>query len=475
MIKLVRFKGSFGMVFSSTIFLFIFLPVTLILYYLPIHGKKTREYRNYILVFCSLAFYAWGEPLFVIVMVAYIVMNWLLALKIEKSEDASRRKSFLIIALFADVLLIIIAKYIPPIIREYSSYFFNLEIPSTRVPIGISFFTFQLISYMVDVYRKNAKPQKKLSDLVMYISLFPQLVAGPIVRYSYIANEINERVESKKLYVDGFEDFVKGLAKKVLLANYLGLLADFAFDNIETLSIGYAWYGAIAYSLQIYFDFSGYSDMAIGLGKMFGFHFPKNFNFPYIASSITDFWRRWHITLSEWFRDYVYIPLGGNKCGKGKMFRNLLVVWILTGMWHGANWTFIMWGLMYFLLLVFEKQFEIYKLNNVFTHMYTLFFVMIGWVIFRSESFGKAVRYMQTLFGMNGSALIDGGALRIIAGSWLLMLVSIICSIPIRKNLHSGVALLLSKIKELFLIIIFLISIICCVQQVYNPFIYLNF
>ncbi len=398
------------MVFSSTTFLFIFLPIVLAIYYNPI--IKNRTFKNVFLLIASLLFYAWGEPVFVFVMIVSIVINWFLAIMINKDEI--NKKTYLIVAIIYNVGLLFLFKYLSFILKNIG-LLLNTDTLNINItlPIGISFFTFQMLSYILDVYHKKAKVQKNVLYVGLYVSLFPQLIAGPIVRYETIANEIDNRKESFYEFTKGIYRFVYGLAKKVLISNYVAMIADNVFRNAEIsqISVLTAWIGIIAYTLQIYFDFSGYSDMAIGLGRMFGFHFNENFNYPYIATSIKDFWRRWHISLSTWFRDYVYIPLGGNRVSKKRHLFNLFVVWLLTGIWHGANWTFIIWGLYYYVLLVIEEHVIFNKKNKILPHIYTMFFVMIGWVIFRVENLEMLFTYLSYMFGINSVALVDNMAI----------------------------------------------------------------
>jgi D-alanyl-lipoteichoic acid acyltransferase DltB (MBOAT superfamily) len=342
------------MVFSSTIFLFLFLPILLICYFNPIW--KNRNVKNVIILFASLGFYAWGEPIFIFVMLVSIGFNWFIGLQLTKHENTKTRKRYMLIAVVYNVSLLFVFKYISFVIKNIGLLLKNDTISvNIALPIGISFFTFQIMSYIFDVYYKKAEAQDNLINVALYISLFPQLIAGPIVQYQTIAKEINNRIETAKDFTEGVMRFVIGLGKKILIANYAGFIADSIFILNGNLSVASAWLGAIAYTLQIFFDFSAYSDMAIGLGRIFGFHFLENFNYPYAAKSITDFWQRWHISLSTWFRDYVYIPMGGNRVSKRKLIFNLFVVWLLTGIWHGANWTFIVWGIFYFLLLLMER------------------------------------------------------------------------------------------------------------------------
>ena len=336
------------------------------------------------------------------------------------------------------------------------------------------------MSYVIDVYKGQAKVQKNILNLALYISMFPQLIAGPIVKYDTVADEIENRKHKSIDFTKGVERFVYGLGKKVILSNYLAIIADNIFATSE-ISLATAWLGAIAYTLQIYFDFSGYSDMAIGLGRMFGFHFAENFNYPYIANSITDFWRRWHIYLSTWFKEYVYIPLGGNRVSKSRMILNLFVVWLLTGIWHGANWTFIVWGLFYFVLLLFEKLTQVYKKEKFvkfFGHIYTLFFVIIGWVIFRSDNISMEIQYIGKMFGINTIGIMDDMFIEYMKQGSFILMVGIICSLPIKNILKKHVdmnKLYIQIIRSIILITVFILSLVLCIKSTYNPFIYFNF
>lgn len=464
------------MVFSSTVFLFLFLPLVLIIYYNPI--VKNRKFRNIFLLLVSLGFYAWGEPVFVFIMMLSIIINWFLALKIDKNE---KKKRYVILAILYNVGLLFVFKYLSFFANNMGLLFKVDKITlNIALPIGISFFTFQMLSYVLDVYFNKAKVQKNLLYVGLYVSLFPQLIAGPIVRYETIANEIETRQENTKDFCDGIYRFVYGLGKKVLISNYVGLVVDniFVSMNITPISTATVWLGAIAYTLQIYFDFSGYSDMAIGLGKMFGFHFSENFNYPYMAKSITDFWRRWHISLSTWFRDYVYIPLGGNRVSNKRHIFNLFIVWLLTGMWHGANWTFIVWGLFYFILLIMEKKTNIVQKMGFFSYIYTMFFVIIGWVIFRSDNFSVLKQYLGYMFGIGSNGIVDSMAIDYIKFSGIALVVGIIASFPIGKFIKEKIKInnnIKDILEMIFVVIIFILSILVCIRSTYNPFIYFNF
>ncbi|MBR3693545.1 MAG: MBOAT family protein [Erysipelotrichales bacterium] len=465
------------MVFSSTIFLFLFLPCTLIGYYNPLF--KGRKFRNYFLLLVSILFYAWGEPKFVFVILLSILVNYVIGIIMDKSEG-SMRKLWLVVATIYNLSFLFVYKYLGFTLDNLKFLFPGSSISVDIVlPIGISFFTFQILSYIFDVYKREVPYQKNIFNLGLYISMFPQLIAGPIVRYGDVADEIEERSENFDEFSEGTVRFIMGLSKKVLLSNYLGVMADniFLLAKSESLSMVLAWIGIIAYALQIYFDFSGYSDMAIGMGRMFGFHFLENFNYPYIAKNITDFWRRWHISLSTWFRDYVYIPLGGNRVAKHRHILNILCVWSLTGLWHGANWTFILWGLLYFVLLIFEKFTPaIKKLPTWAAHLYTLFFVCIAWVFFRAESITLAVEYISYMLGMSGN-LVGPSAMAYLQEGGILLVIAMLCATPLyhkitaymesRDTTHWGYVAVVASI--------FIFAVLICIKATYNPFIYFNF
>lgn len=472
------------MIFSSTIFLFIFLPLVLIINFL-----LKKDYRNFFLLLASLIFYAWGEGLLVLLMMFSIGINYIggIGIAFFLRRNPSISKLVLAFSIAVNLSLLFYYKYANFIIENlhaigiYSDY--N---PSNIIlPIGISFFTFQGISYLVDVYRKDTPEQRNLFHLGLYISLFPQLIAGPIVRYHDIAQEIKERSVTFELFSEGIIRFVRGLAKKVIIANNAALIADQVFSvTAEELSTGSAWLGILCYTIQIYFDFSGYSDMAIGLGKMLGFNFKENFNYPYISVSIQDFWRRWHISLSTWFRDYLYIPLGGNRKGVIKMYMNLIIVFSVTGLWHGASWNFVFWGLFHGGFLILEKS-RILNTRNwpkLLQHFYVLTVVIVGWVFFRAETMAEAVTYLKCMLGFtvgsNYSALIYLNYYSI----WMLLL-AVIFAMPIRSkansvfnNIHSSLLRGSYDIgKYCFYLVLLIFSIIELAQSSYNPFIYYRF
>ncbi|MBO4898184.1 MAG: MBOAT family protein [Clostridia bacterium] len=463
------------MVFSSSVFLFGFLPVALIFYYLVF--KNSRTCQNVFLFIISIFFYAWGEPVFVLVMLLSILVNWFCALIMAKhGADLKRKKAWLIVGIVFDILVLFVFKYLN-FFAENIGYLFSADLKLRKIalPIGISFFTFQAMSYIIDVYRGKKDFQKNPLYVGLYIALFPQLIAGPIVRYETVADQIQNREETWELFSNGTERFIVGLGKKAILANSLAVIADAAFSpNVPVFSM--AWLGALAYTLQIFFDFSAYSDMAIGLGKMFGFKFEENFNRPYLSKSISDFWRRWHISMGTWFRDYVYFPLGGSREGKGRTIFNLFVVWLLTGLWHGANWTFIVWGLFYFVFISIEKLTKAESKIKFapLGHIYTLFLVIIGWVLFRSDSIKYALSYIKSMFGFSG----DFGLAKLyIKENAVILASSVIACLPIAdfvKRFKKREAFYLTA-KFICLLLILVISVSYIVKGTYNPFIYFNF
>ena len=447
----------------------------MILYYIPF--VKNRTYRNVVLLLASLFFYAWGEPVFVALMVASIFVNWLIGLQMDHSE---KKKSWLVLSVVWNLSLMFVFKYLTFVLSNMELLLHrdivDLTIP---LPLGISFFTFQILSYIFDLYYGKTKVQKKWYKFALYVSMFPQLVAGPIVRYDQIAYEIDHRQENLEDFSQGMTRFVYGLGKKVLLSNYMGVLADnmFYLSGEGSLSVGAAWIGAIGYTLQIYYDFSGYSDMAIGLGRMMGFHFLENFNYPYVSRSITEFWRRWHMSLSSWFKDYVYIPLGGSREGAAKTYRNTFFVWLLTGIWHGANWTFIVWGLGYFVLLCIERLGGWTKGIRYIGHIYTMAAVILLWVVFRADSLTLAVRYIGQMFG-TGGALWDEAAASAFSGSILVLLAAAVLSTPVWKQLADRLRLselTRKNVAAAAAVPLFLLCIAKCMSSSYNPFIYFNF
>ena len=457
------------MVFSSTVFLFLFLPLALCIYYNP--WLSGRRFRNVFLLLASLIFYAWGEPVFVSLMIVSIAVAFL----VGRHLRGAGRKYWLGAGVAFHVGLLFIFKYLTFVLGQLGLLVGSLEGFAIALPIGISFFTFQLLSYLFDVYHGKAEAQTNILNLGLYVALFPQLIAGPIVRYDAIAAEITQRQENLTDFSEGMLRFIYGLAKKVLIANYMGQLADTIFAMEGSLSVGTAWLGAIAYTLQIYFDFSGYSDMAIGLGRMFGFHFAENFNYPYIAKSATEFWRRWHISLGSWFRDYVYIPLGGNRCSKLRWVLNLFAVWALTGIWHGANYTFLAWGLFYFALLLVEKFTRLPEKLGVFAHVYAMAAVMVGWVMFRSENLGAGLHYIGMMFGFDSLGVADDYFWLYLGQTYSVLLAGIILSLPLFPWLKKHGGRLANNVEPVAALGLFVLTLVVAVSASYNPFIYFNF
>ncbi len=461
------------MVFSSIIFLFVYLPAVLLLYYIT-----PKKGRNLLIFVVNLIFYGWGEPKLVVLMIISTLINYISGLLIGnmKNDDGSNKKSaktVLIISVIVNVALLGYFKY-----AGFIGNMLHVPVGDIPLPIGISFYTFQTMSYTIDVYRNDAKMQKNFITFGTYVSLFPQLIAGPIVRYRDVEEQLIERHENFKQFNDGVKIFMIGLTKKVLLANQMGKLWDIMRDDPSAGILG-SWVGIIAYTLQIYFDFCGYSEMAIGLGKMFGFDFLINFDYPYISKSITEFWRRWHISLSTWFKEYIYIPLGGNRKGLPRQIFNMFVVWALTGIWHGANYNFILWGLYFFVLLMIEKSFllkYLKKAPSVAAHIYSLFFIVLGWVIFYFEDMGKLVNYIGRLFIPSDGIISSHAAVNVIAYLPLL-LIAIFASTPIAKKLYSNIEKRSwSWIPDAVLCLLGLIvSTASLVSSGYNPFLYFKF
>lgn len=466
------------MVFSSAIFVFLFLPLVLLCYFL-----SPRKLKNYVLLFFSLVFYIFGGPKFLLVLLAVVLIDYVGAILIHKTN---KKKLFLILTITCNILVLVYFKYTGFFLENVNSIFgLKITIPKIVLPIGISFYTFQAMSYVIDVYRNKVKLQKNFLTLLLYVSLFPQLVAGPIVRYETIEDELNNRKETFNDISEGIKRFILGLAKKVIIANQMGLLADTIF-GLNELSTPVAILGGIAYMFQIYFDFSAYSDMAIGLGRIFGFKFLENFNFPYISKSITEFWRRWHISLSTWFRDYIYIPLGGNRKGIKRQIINMLIVWLLTGFWHGAEWNFVLWGLYYFIFLVLEKfvlNKFLDKLPNVLKHVYAIVVIYFGWILFRCDSMELLKHYFNALFSFNFSAMSFNEILIYLESYYVYFILAIIFSTPVYYKLVEKISsvknkklkLVLDIIHYLGLIVIFIITIMFLAYSSYNPFIYFRF
>lgn len=468
------------MVFSSLIFIFIFLPLVLVSYYIT-----PRRLRNTVILLASLLFYAWGEPTYIILIIISILINYLGALLIRvhiKNKDKS--KFIFITLLLIDISILFFFKYYGFAIECLGSIIgLDLKVKSISLPLGISFYTFQQISYIADIYMQKVKPERNLIDFATYITMFPQLIAGPIVKYDDIHKQLANRKESINKFGEGVQRFIIGLGKKVILANNIGVIWTQVKEvNLNDLSIVLSWIGIIAFTLQIYFDFSGYSDMAIGLAKMFGFDFLENFDYPYISKSITEFWRRWHMSLGGWFREYIYIPLGGNKKGTLIQVRNLFIVWFTTGLWHGASTNFVVWGLYFGVILFIEKIYLkdlLKKIPSIFSHIYTLIIVMIGWVIFDMNTLTDSGHYIKIVFGFGNNIFIDNLAKYILTNNFIILLIGLICSTKLIK-------IYMNKIKstfrenDVFLItainlLILIISTAYLVGASYNPFLYFRF
>lgn len=462
------------MSFSSCIFLFVFLPVLCVVYFAV--PARLREARNYILLLFSLLFYAWGEPVFVGVMLASIAVNYLCG-----RLAVSRPRLGVALASMIGLGLLIYYKYAGLLVSTADSVLgMAFPVPQIALPIGISFFTFQGLSYVIDVARRDAPVQKNPLHVALYVALFPQLIAGPIVRYQTVAAEISRRRESLDEAALGVRRFMLGLGKKMLLANTMGQIADRAFAlSADKLTWDIAWLGALAYTFQIYFDFSGYSDMAIGLGRVFGFHFLENFNYPYISKSVTEFWRRWHISLSTWFRDYVYIPLGGNRCSKGRWVCNLLTVWLLTGIWHGAAWNFLLWGLYFGVLLLAEKLVLHHVLDclpGAVRWLYAFALIVLGWVLFRADSLHQVVWYVKTMFTPSvGLHRLTLYSLHEYSVELVLCCIASLPMTPIlcRREQERGGLWTLGA--NLWTLAVFALSVIWLVSSSFNPFIYFRF
>ena len=466
------------MVFSSILFIFIFIPILILVYYI-----SPKKLRNFIMFISSLIFYAWGEPIYILLMIYSIIFNYFMGIDIGKKLEKEKNPKFtLIFTLIINILILGFFKYYDFLIENINNII-NINLPSHNLslPIGLSFYTFQAISYIIDVYKCKSKYQKNIISFGLYISMFPQLVAGPIVQYSDIDYQLKNRKESFELFGKGTFYFMWGLFKKVLLANRMGIIFEsiLNFSNISTFT---AWIGALSYTFQIYFDFSGYSDMAIGLGYMFGFKIKENFNYPYLSKNITEFWRKWHISLGNWFREYIYIPLGGNKVSTIKHIRNIFIVWFLTGFWHGANWNFIVWGIYYAIILIIEK-YLLKKLLNILpsflSHIYTMFIVIIGWVFFFNEDINKALDYLKIMLSIGNISLFDNISLYYIYSSGISFIICFIFSTPLIHKILSNTIINKKYDTGLYIclthIILFIITISYIISDTYNPFLYFRF
>lgn len=465
------------MIFSSIPFLYYYLPIVLVLYFLA-----PKKWKNAVLLLVSLFFYAWGEPKYVILMVFSIAAAYGFGLLVEKYREKRAGRVFLGLSVAVSLSFLLYFKYADFFIANFNAVT-GLSVPLLKIalPIGISFYTFQIISYTVDVYRGDAA-QKNIISLAAYVAMFPQLIAGPIVRYSDVNKELNERTHSFSLAAEGARRFILGLAKKILIANQLGELVA-VFRASGEKSVLFYWVYAVAFSLHVYFDFSGYSDMAIGLGKIFGFHFPENFNYPFISASVTEFWRRWHMSLGSWFRDYVYIPLGGNRVGRFRQLFNILVVWMLTGFWHGAAWNFILWGLFFALLLVIEKLWLLgpLKKSHVLSRVYLLFFVLISFVIFNAPTLSAAAQDIGGLFGAGGIPLTSPETLYNLRSFGAVLLMAAVGATPLLRNLAGKLRArpagekFLNAAEPVLLTVLLVVMTAYLVDGSFNPFLYFRF
>ncbi len=461
------------MVFSSLLFLFSFLPLFLLIYF-----AAPKKGKNLVLLVFSLIFYAWGEPIYVFLMLFNSLVDYFAGLTIEKYwEKRLVKKAALLVSLLVNLSMLGFFKYFDFFLGSLNNWFgMDLELLGIALPIGISFYTFQTMSYTIDRYRGRIQSQKNLITFGAYVASFPQLIAGPIVTYA----EVDKEMESRRIdftgFCDGVERFTEGLGKKVLLANNLGIIWKEARETpVSELSWFLAWLGILAFAFQIYFDFSGYSDMAIGLGRMMGFHFPENFNYPYMAKSATEFWRRWHITLGRWFREYVYIPFGGNRKGRLRTIRNLLIVWFLTGLWHGAGWNFILWGLFFGILIILEKEFlgkRLERLPAFLAHAYLILAVLISWVFFEIPDIGEAFSYLKAMFGWGGKGAADRLAFYLLLQNGLLFVLAGIFSTPIVRKLKERLP---EPVRYVFYTAVLLLSTAYLVDATFNPFLYFRF
>ena len=468
------------MVFSSIVFLYIFFPIMLLIYF-----AVPKKFKNAVMILASLIFFAWGEIKYIFIMLILAVMDFLCGKGIDKNEgNKKKQRLYLFIDVGVNLLILFFFKYADFIISNINAVL-HIQIPLLNIPlpIGVSFNTFQSLSYIIDVYRGTVKCEKSFYNYLTYTTLFPQIIAGPIVRYE----TVDEELETKKISIDNFSKgmrrFIVGLGKKVLIANNIGSLWHMIeIGGYTEMSMLLSWVGIVAFALQIYFDFSGYSDMAIGLANIFGMDFDENFNYPYISKSITEFWRRWHITLGSWFRDYIYIPLGGNRKGFPKQIRNILIVWFLTGAWHGASWNFILWGLFFGVILIIEKiglLKLLEKLPKWIDHIYAIFLVLVSWVIFAFEDLSKVKDYLLTMFHLNGTSIIDSEGLYYFKNYFIIIVIGIVLSTPVISNLFKKLEKKQSNIRSLLItgiyIGILILSTASLVSDSYNPFLYFRF
>ena len=488
------------MVFSSILFMFRFLPIVLLLYFIA-----PKQLRNTILFIASLIFYAWGEPVYVVIMLFSTVVDYthgLLVHKYKQKGEMKKAKLFVISSMIINLSLLGFFKYTDFIIGNLN-LIPGVEIPllELALPIGISFYTFQTMSYTIDIYRGDALPQKNIISFGAYVALFPQLIAGPIVAYNTVAEQLEGRKETMDDFATGVMRFMTGVGKKVLLANNIGLLWDMiSARGVGEVPVLMAWLGITAFAFQIYFDFSGYSDMAIGLGRMLGFKFLENFDYPYVSRSITEFWRRWHISLGSWFRSYVYIPLGGNRQGLKKQIRNIAVVWLLTGIWHGASWNFLLWGVYFGVFLILEKflWLDFLMKHKIFSHVYTLVIVWVGWALFAFDDMGRVIQYLKAMFGLSGAGFANGETWYLLVSYAVMLVILVLASTPYPRQWAMKVMNLLEGKKKAnneaaekkgitlggtvstvlqlaFVAVVFVISTAYLVDATYNPFLYFRF
>lgn len=475
------------MVFSSPVFLFLFLPFTLLLYGVAAKTGSIRV-KNGVLLFCSVCFYGYGGLSYLGLLFLSVLVNWIVGIMLERQEDGGRQKLVFIAGIVWNVGILVVFKYLN-LLGDSAAWLIGTVtgspvesvIPNIVLPIGISFFTFQIMSYVIDVYRKQVPCQKSLMDLALYVMLFPQLIAGPIVRYIDVEREIGNRSSRLEDVYEGVFRFLVGFIKKILLANAMGKAADLAFAKDPGVGMVYAWIGIVCYGLQIYLDFWAYSDMAIGLGRIFGFHFRENFDNPYLSKSVSEFWRRWHISLSSWFRDYVYIPLGGSRCSLGKNCRNYLIVFALTGIWHGASWNFLLWGLYFAVFLILEKigvKRALERIPAVLRRMYTLIVVGIGWVLFRADNLGLAVGYLGDMFSGKLIGTYDRELAELVVGGKfiLLFVVSVLFCTPFFTAVHEKLKeKRLAAVSDTVVAVLFFLAVCEMMASGYNPFIYFRF
>ncbi len=463
------------MVFSGLPFLFFYLVATLVIYKLA-----PLKLRNLVLLLVSLFFYGWGEPVYIVIMFLSIAVDYTHGMLVEKWRQNDRKARMAVASsVFINLLILVFFKYYDFLAGSVNAVTgLNLPLTGVTMPIGISFYTFQTMSYTIDVYRKDAPVQRNIITFGTFVTLFPQLIAGPIIQYKSVADQLQSRREDLEKFVSGIQRFSVGLAKKVLLANAVGKLWDtfLATDTAQLTVLG-GWLGLIAYAFQIYFDFSGYSDMAIGLGRMFGFEFIENFNYPYISRSVVEFWKRWHISLTNWFREYVYFPLGGNRCSRAKWIRNILIVWVLTGIWHGAGWNFLLWGLYYALWMLAERLFLgkwLERLPSVLRHVYTMVVVLVGWGLFAIENMGQLGAYLKVCFG--GGALWDAFTLYELRSYLPLLVILCVAATPALRKLFFRLP---EKAQDVLTPVLVLVSLVLCtaslVDASYNPFLYFRF